>query len=413
MHSDATVEQDMPPQSLSGLKVLDLSGGITGPNCTKHLSDYGAETIKVEPPEGDVARRAGPFPGDLPHPEKSGIFLHLNTNKRGVTLNLNSVTGQRIIRELVPWADVVVEDFSPGTMASLGLSYEALSEVNPMVIMVSITPFGQTGPYKDMKGGEIIIHGMGGAMHAQGNPEREPTKYAEKVALRHAGVVAATATMVAVFARDTRGSGEHVDLSMYETQAASQDRRTAMTLAHQYTGDIFGRRPLGFAIASGIFPCADGYIQITGGGKWFPSVPRMLGRPELLEDPRFSTPVERSKPENIEAFNYEILLPWLMDRTMKEAWTQAQAARLMSAPVFTSRDLLEDEHFASRGMWTEIEHPAAGTFTYPGRPFIMSETPWLVRRPAPLLGQHNGEVYCDMLGYERDYLVRLRQGGVI
>ena len=186
----------MSDMALSDVRILDLTRHVAGPFCTKMLADYGADVIKVERPNGgDVTRRMGPFPDDVPHLEKSGLFLHLNTNKRGVTLNLRSATGKRMFMELVKQVDVVVENFAPRVLPSLGLAYEDLEQINPQVILVSISNFGQTGPYRDYKASEIVLHGMGGNLRSLGLPEREPVKYGSHVALRQAGLIGAAATM--------------------------------------------------------------------------------------------------------------------------------------------------------------------------------------------------------------------------
>lgn len=400
----------MSMQALQGIKVLDLTQHIAGPYGTKMLADYGADVIKVERPNGgDMARRLGPFPDDVPHPEKSGLFLHLNTNKRGITLNLSENTGRGIFLDLVKQADAVIENFAPRTLPALDLSYEMLKASNPDVVLVSISNFGQTGPYRDYKASEIVLHGMGGPMRSRGKPDREPVKYGADVALRQAGLVAATATMVTLFG----GQGKHVDISIYETQAGSQDSRTVQVLTSQFVNDTFPRRSPGSAIASGTFPCRDGYINVTGGGPRFQRIVVMLDMPEILDDPRFATPASRADPANAEAFNTEILLPWLMQRTMREAWDLAQAAHVLSGPIYTAADLVADDHFRDRGMWVDVDHPEAGTVTMPGRTMIMSETPWQLRRPAPTLGQHNAEVYGDELGFSSQKLAQLRTSGTI
>ena len=181
----------MPDQALSHIKVLDFTQHLAGPYCTKLMADQGADVIKVERPGiGDVARRAGPFPGDAPHPEKSGLFLHLNTNKRGITLDLAAESGRDIARQLAAEADLVVESFRPGAMASFGLDYQALKAVNPDLVMTSISNFGQTGPYRDYRGSDIIFYAMGGEMSATGLPEREPLKLGPNSTLYQAGAAA-------------------------------------------------------------------------------------------------------------------------------------------------------------------------------------------------------------------------------
>ena len=401
-------------QALSDVTILDLTHHIAGPYCTKMLADYGANVIKLERPGiGDIARSMGPFPGDIPHPEKSGIFLHLNANKRGITLDFKTDTGKKIFLELAKNVDVIIESFSPSTLISAGLSYEVLEEVNPKVILVSISNFGQDGPYRDYKATEIVLHGMGGNLHSLGIPEREPTKYGTEIALRQAGLIAASATMAALFNMEDRKEGEHVDVSIFETQAGSQDRRVPQLMTAQFIHKVFPRREPGAAIASGTFPCKDGYINLSGGGNRFPRVLEMLDRPELIEDPRFSTPAARTSSENGEFFNSNILMPWLMQYTMREAWALAQKAHVLSGPIYTSESLMEDSHFQDRNMWVDIDHPVAGKYRFPGRPFVMSETPWPLRSPAPTLGQHNSEIYTGLLGYENKDLALLRGNDII
>ena len=400
---------------LVGIKVLDLSHYVAGPFCTKILADFGADVIKIErPPSGDPARRIGPFYHDDPHPEKSGLFLHLNTNKRSVTLNLKTQAGVKISKDLVEWADVLVESFAPTVMPSLGFQYETIKEINPRLVMTSISNFGQTGPYRDLKSEDLITYAMGGMMLPTGYPEREPAKLGLNVILYHAGAVSALATMVGVLAAEMQGTGDHVDISIMETQMGSVDRRLNGLMLYQYTGDvIYKRRGPGDRMGSGIFPTSDGYINITGGGNRLPQVAKMIGRMDLMEDQRFTDVSERNKPENAEIFNNEYLMPWLLERTMVEAWKAAQDNRILSGVSYTIADILKDPHFRQRGFWQEIDHPSTGKLTYAGSPFIMEKSPWSIRRPAPLLGQHNQEVLCDMLGYTKDDLVKLREQEVI
>ena len=400
--------------ALQDIKVLDLTHGIAGPYCTKMLADYGADVLKVEKPSsGDFARRLGPFPSDIPDMEKSGLFLLLNTNKRGITLNLKSDQAKDIVLELVKTVDVVVENFSPYFMPSVGLSYETLSEVNPKLILVSISNFGQTGPYRDYKADDMITYAMGGAMHSKGLPGREPMKYGTHVTLYQSGIVGSLATMTALFSRERNGQGEHVDISIFETAAHSRDARSPDVIAAQFINAVKPRRTPGSTMGTGTFPCKDGYIVFSGGGARFSQTVAMIGKPEILEDPRFSTRSAQLNPENIIAFNQGVLMPWFMQHTMSDAWAKAQEHHIISGPIFNSHDLLSDSHFRNRWVWEDIEHPATGNLEYPGRPFIMEKTPWQIRRPAPLLGQHNSEIYCDLLGYSSLALANMPTQGVI
>ena len=389
---------------------------IAGPYCTKLLADNGADVIKVEKPgEGDGARKLGPFAGNVPHLEKSGLFLHINTNKRGITLNLKSQTGKKIFKELVKGVDILVESFSPRVMPGLGLEYEVLEKVNPQLVMTSISNFGQTGPYRDYKASELIFSGMGHAMNSQGEPDQEPVKMAGNLMQYQSGVIAAVAAMIALFARRRRGTGQHVDVSIFETQLGSIDRRVLYLLGHAYNPkEISVRAPAGIAsgFPAGNYPCKDGYFSIVGGvrlGFW-PRCVEMIGMPELLDDLRFNTVEAQTHAENYEAF-MQIFLPWCMERTVTEIVTLGQQHRVLVAPVYNIHQLVDDPHIKARGSLVEIDHPLAEKVKYPGASFRV-ENSFRIRRPAPMLGQHNEEVYGE-LGYSREDLVRLKETMVI
>ena len=403
----------MPDQALSDVKVLDFTNYVAGPYCTKLLADYGADVVKVERPDGgDRARRMGPFPQDIPHPEKSGIFLHLNTNKRGITLDLKTRAAVNIVRELVKEVDLVVESFRPGTMARFGLDYASLKEINPRLVMTSISNFGQTGPYRDFRAADIMFYGMGGEMYSTGLRDRDPLNLATNVVLYQAGAAAAVATMGAVYAAMGQGPGQQVDVSIMETQVGSIDRRMSNLVAFQYTGETIGRGPFGTSgYPNGLYECEDGYLLVSGGRAYFPRVVRMLGEPEALTDARWSTR-EAQGDAGMKAEFEEYFQAWIKPRKKYDAWRIAQDARVLSGPLNNIADLIKDPVFDERGAFADISHPEAGDLKYPGRPFIMNESPWSVNRPAPLLGQHNGDILGG-LGYSGDDVVRLQQQGVI
>ncbi|MEE9285426.1 MAG: CoA transferase [Dehalococcoidia bacterium] len=403
----------MAQQALSGVRVLDLTHLISGPYCTKLLADYGADVIKIERPGvGDVARRMGPFADDEVHPQKSGLFLHLNTNKRSVTLDLKTATGKKLFFELLEGADVVVESFAPRVMPSLGLDFETLRSRCPRLVMTSISNFGQRGPYRDWKTAEMVTYAMAGPMYATGMPEREPMSLGENVIQFQVGAAAAAATAMALWPAEATGQGDHLDISLFRVQAASQDRRTTMLIGYQYTGELNDRRGAGASPAVGVRPCADGYVNIMASAARFENMLRMMGQPELAEDPRFADLVARSQPGAAEEFD-TYYIPYLMQHTKRELFQTAQRHHLPSGPLYDSADLLADSHFQGRGFWATVDQGAAGTVTQPGRPFIMEETPWRLRRPAPGLGQHNEELLTGLLGYDRRDLVRLQRLGVI
>ena len=399
-----------PEGALSDLRILDFTHYIAGPYATKLLADYGADVLKVERPgSGDGARRSGPFPGDVPHLEKSGMFLHLNTNKRSITLNLKSAEAQKIVKQLVEDVDVVVESFKPGQMKKFGLGFEELRSVNPEIVMTSVSNFGQTGPYRDFRASDIIIYGMGGEMYSTGLEDREPLKLGENLVLYQAGAIAATATLGAVFA----DGAQHVDVSLMETQIGSIDRRMSMLLAYQYNGEISVRSATATAggYPNGVFICLDGYVQISGGRNYFDRVVAMMGAPPELLDERWYTPEAQYDPELEDEFS-TYFIPWCLERTKFEIWHVAQEAGVLSGPVNATSDLVRDEHFAKRDAFTQFEHPAAGSLLYPGRPFVMSESPWRIRRSAPLLGEHTDDVLAE-LGYTATDIASFREQGTV
>jgi crotonobetainyl-CoA:carnitine CoA-transferase CaiB-like acyl-CoA transferase len=405
----------MAEMALADLKVLDLTHYIAGPYCTKLLADYGAKVIKIERPDGgDPARRYGPFPHDEPHPEKSALFLHLNTNKLGITLNLKTSAGKALFTELVHQVDVVVENFSPRVMPGLGLTYETLEKLNPRLVMTSISNFGQTGPYRDYKAQDILLYAMGGPMHQTGVANRAPVKMAGNLMQYHSGTMAATATMVCVYGAQLHGVGQHIDVSLFETHAGTVDRRSTFLTAYAHTGEEIRRQgsgPQGM-LPRGLYPCQDGYICIYVATEWWPRLAQMLDRPELLTDPKFATPAARTNIEHQGEFD-AIFYPWLLERTKQEIMERAQAAHVLATAVNTPGEVLNDRHFLAREFFVEISHPDAGGVTQPGPPFRMAETPWCIRRSAPRLGQHNEQIYGGTLGLSREELMVLREQGVV
>ncbi len=397
--------------ALSNIRVLDLTRGLTGPFATKLLADYGADVVKVEPPGGEPGRRLAPFMGDDPHPEKSGVFFMLNTNKRGITLDITTASGQAILRQLATRADIVIESLAPGFLAANGVGYEELRALKPEIVMLSVSNFGQTGPYRSWKGSEAVLYGMGGEMHSTGLAGREPLKMGGTVAQFLAGATAAIAAMAGLTAKRVHGTGQWIDFSIYEALASSPDRRTQLMMVYQFSG-LLEKRPSEPAhFMSGTFPCKDGFVEFWCDVPRWPKLKRLLGDPPELGDVAWAKQAADGDEENRATFD-RVFLPWLAARTMREAWHESQAAGLLCAPCFTTADLYADEYYRDRGFWQQVEHRVMGTVTMPGRPFIMSESPWALRRPAPLLGEHTVEVLGE-LGYGAGDVVSLREAGVI
>ncbi len=398
-------------QALEGVRILDLTRHVAGPLCTKLLADYGADVIKIEPPgRGDPARWIAPFLHDLPHPERSGLFLHLNTNKRGITLNLKTETGRAIFLKLLSAADIVVENFRPRVMPSLGLDYATLSGIKPNLVMTSISNFGQTGPYRDWSASDLILYAMGHEMWGTGQPDSEPGGMANKLSLHIAGLMACMATLGAFYGAQFQGAGQQVDLSIMEVLASSIDRRAPSLLAYQYCGERAVRIPSVHGIDAPPFVnyCADGFFEITVGINWWADFVRAIGE-DWIKDPVFRPPVrEVATRERFDSY----WIPWCMARNKKEIVAIFQQAGIPCAPLNTTEDLLADPQLADRGFFVQIDHPAAGRLTYPGAPFRLTQSPFAIRRPAPLLGQHNAEVLGD-LGYDANDLAVLSAAGVI
>jgi len=403
----------MRDKALSGVKVLEYAQLVTGPYCTKLLADLGAEVIKIEEPGiGDEARRRGPFLNDIPHPERSGLFLYVNTNKLGITLGVETATGKKIFRELAKEADILVEDKPPGVMNGLGLDYESLREINPRLVMTSITPFGQTGPYKNYKAYHLnVVHASGGGyLHPPGSPnlKREPTKGGGLFDDYSSGVTAAVGTLGALYVQRMTGKGQHVDVSKQEA-VSSLD---GVTLA-QYPNEGIVPRRVPIRPMRMVLPCKDGYV-IGGGGalqddQW-QAMKKLLGNPAWAEDEKFKD--EDSRGEHLEEISLHFA-EWVLPRYREEYYHQGQAAGLAVALVRTAGEVVNSEQFMERRFFVEIDHPETGRLKYPSVPYRFSATPFRVTRPAPLLGQHNEEIYCQRLGYSRQELVRMREAGII
>jgi len=403
----------MTRQALSDVKVLEFSDFISGPYCGKLLSNTGAQVIKVEKPgPGDKARSRGPFPGNIPHPEKSGLFLFLNTNKMGITLNVETAAGLKIFRELLKWADVLIEDHPVKEMRRLGLNYREVKRINPALVMTSITPFGQTGPFKDYKGNDLIASHAG--TEAFGNPDegvKDPVTLPPLKAPNHAadfmcGITAAACTMGALIAARNTRRGQHIDVSKQEAIASITRQQLAYySVMEETPSREFGRKKFG----GFLYPCKDGYVVIWIGPHYH-LVVKMMGDPDWAKEPMFADPLQRNN--YIVELN-QLITVWTMEHTAQEINDLALQHGVPCSLVRSSKELLGDEQLAYRDFWREIEHPAAGKIRCPGAPFKLSATPAAIERPAPLLGEHNEKVYCGMLGYKREDLVRMRQGGII
>ena len=375
--------------ALGGLRVIDLSQGIAGPYCARLLADLGAEVIKVEPPDGDFTRRLGPFPGDVPDPEKSGLFIHLNGNKQSVTVDLDSKEGRAVLRRLLASADVLIESETPGRMAELGLGFGDVSGECPKLVYCSVTPFGQTGPYAKFKGNSLTCMALSGLMYITGDPDKEPLATGGEPAEYFGALHAWVSVLAALEHRGETGSGQHIDVSCLESLGSADEYNTTM---YAWLGAIrrrFYSRHHFPAYPSEIFPCRDGHIVVIGGATGFPLMMAiLLEQPELEEHPLFQNPWMRV----IEWEEFEkILRPYLMEHDWLDLLTRAQELRVPFAAVMSPRMLAESDHLAERRFFSEIDQPGVGKLPTIGTIFRMSETP-LSFGPAPALGADSARV---------------------
>ena len=403
-----------PQPALAGVRVLDLTYGVAGPFATKIMAALGAEVVKIEAPDGgDPTRRLGPFDGDRPHPERSGLFLDLNAGKKSVTLDLHTATGAALARRLAAGADIVVEAFPPGEAERLGLGYEALSAENPELTYVSVSNFGAVGPYSDFLGSDLTLYAMGGEMYGTGMPGEPPVRLPEYTTAYQAGNLAATAGLIGYYGAQRNRAGQAVEVSIFESAVHSADRRLQYVMSYAYSGQKNTRNDNHWALyPTGVYPCKDGFFDIHGGGpQFFHRTCRMLGMPELLDDPRFSHPLDLIDPQRKDEFD-AIFLPWVIDRTKEECLAATRSNSVYGSPIFTPEDAFHDTHFAARGFFKRVEHPGLGRpITVPGEPVKIAGSAWATL-PAPTLGQHNEEILVGQLGLERETLSALRRRGV-
>jgi crotonobetainyl-CoA:carnitine CoA-transferase CaiB-like acyl-CoA transferase len=411
MAEDATHE---PGQPLAGLLVLDLTEWVAGPYCTKLLADFGARVVKVERPDGDPARSMGPFPRDRPDPERSGMFLHLNTNKQSVVVDLTRPDGAAVVRSLAARADVVVESSTPGTLAAVGLAPSDLLTDHPALVITSVTAFGQTGPYRDWEMTDIVAFAMGG-MSASGVHDREPVKLIGNAVLMQSGATACVATLGALFHAQERGDGQHVDVATFETQNGSLDRRRYYLLSYEYSGTVAQRAAVvgaGRPAAGGRFECADAKM-VTTGRIWPDHVGRMV---TVLDDP---TLTERWAAEGLDVMADDpdlvnrVLAAWCAARPARVAMREAQAAGWPVVVVNDPQLLLSDDHLQARGFWVTATHPVAGALPYTGPPWRIGGGGWAIARTAPTLGQDTDAVLRELAGRSPDAIADLRARGIV
>ena len=394
-----------PP--LAGTTVIELGDGIAGAYCAKLLAQYGAGVVKIEPRSGDRARRVGPFSDGMVNGESSGLFLYLNGGKQGVTLEPATRDGQALLERLLARADVFVESLAPGVLAELGFDDERLAAINPSLVTVSVTPFGQTGPYAAYQSTDMTNHAMGGWLYAGGTIDREPLKPGGSLSEYGTGLVSAVGAMTALWHSRESGVGQRVDVSAMESLLSMLP---LPTLRYSMMGQEWQRARHRYPFT--IYPCADGYIgvNILTQRQW-EAMCRFIGKDEWIEDPLFESGLLRQQPEAVEIID-DTLRSWLSERSQEEI-IRGQTERIPFALLPTVPELLESPQYRERGFYEEVEYPGIGSIRQPGLPFKLSDAPPVKLTPAPKLGEHNATVYGDLLGYPAEEFVLLTQSGAI
>jgi crotonobetainyl-CoA:carnitine CoA-transferase CaiB-like acyl-CoA transferase len=404
--------------ALAGLRVLDLTD-LKGHLCARLLADMGADVIKIEPPGGDSARRVGPFVDDRPHRDRSLFVWFYNLNKRSLTLDLSHPEGATILRRLAEGADVVVESFKPGEMARMGLGWDVLHALNPALVLCSIAPFGQTGPYSGYAADDSVLTALSGMLYVNGFPDAAPVRPFGLQAYHSASYYAAIATMCALLARDSSGEGQWegqwIDLSMQEATASAVEHVAASYFG---TGEIERRRgTLHWSRFFRIGRCRDGYVMHCTLGDWTTLVEWVNGDGKArnlttdLTAPEWEDVAKRrADAEHL----FDVLDEWVKDYARDELLERAQLLRLPYASLRNPEDLFGDEQLLARGYFHEVEHPELGrTFRYPGAPYLFTGSPWRVTRRPPLVGEHTGDILGGELGLGAEELAALAAEGVI
>lgn len=404
-------------KTLGNIKVIELSQYISGPYCGMLLGGLGADVTKIETPgTGDISRRCGPFPNDIPHTDMSGLFHYLNRNKKGITLDVLKPTGREIFLELLKDADVLIEDMPPKLAASLKLDFTCLREKNPKLNVVSITPFGQTGPYRDYTAYAINASAIGGMSSIVGDPKREPLTPPFSLGHFQTGIIASNGIMFALMASRKIKMGQHIDIS--EAESWSVFHTGNVVSAFVYSGrkrNRSGHRTFA-PYPYTLLPCKDGYLSMIAlrGSEW----KRFL---EIVGDgkiPEWYSSDERFRDRAKAGMEYSdvldgLLSPWLMSHTRAEIFSHCREKHVPFMPVRNIGEVVNCEHLNKRKYFDTIKFTGTDGFKCPGAPVRFSESPWELNQTAPSLSEHNYEVYCNDLGYSKEELVQLRRTGII
>ncbi|MFC7408257.1 CaiB/BaiF CoA transferase family protein [Hydrogenophaga atypica] len=393
---------------LQDLKVIEICSTIAGPACTRLLADFGADVIKIEPPEGDPVRQMGQHLGDV-----SLYAASILRNKRSIALDLKTAEGRELAAELIARADIVVENNRPGVMERLGLGYEAMSARNPGLVMVRISGYGQDGPYSERPGYGAICEAVGGVRHMTGDPDRPPARVALATTDYLSSVYAAFGAMAAIHARQATGKGQVVDVALYE---AAFTQMEPIVPAHDKLGVVPQREGsnLPSMAPNSSYPTADGgFVLIAANSQptWRRLV-ALMQMPELLTDPRFETIQARGRPENMKAID-QIIADWTRGFDGNTLEHMLRAAEVPTSRVYTIADIYADPHFAARHMLQQVPHPTLGHTTQMGVVPRLSGTPGAVHRSGPDLGADGADILSDELQLSEARQQALIQSGAV
>jgi CoA:oxalate CoA-transferase len=378
--------------ALSHLRVVEVGTGFAAAYTAKLFADLGADVVKVELPGGDVTRQLGPFPGNRPNGDTSGLYLYLNANKRGVVLDLAETGSRRKLDMLIDRADIVVHDFEPSQVVTLGLDAERVLANRPRLVATSITPFGLFGPHRDYKAYDLNLWNAGGLAALNGGgpgtDDLPPLRTFGWQAMFQAGLNAAIATLAAIYARKTVGRGQHVEVSAQECLVTILELTLPFWPYCKMTASRLGNKPIQ---PLDFFECKDGWVFLCAveEHQWKTFVEAM-GSPEWAAMDIFADRLSRGA-------NWDALKPmiaeWMAAQSVEELYQRLQKIRVPVAPVSTMGDLLASKHLNARGFFVELRSPTGTSWRAPGAPYLFSRTPWRLRSPAPVLGQHQDEVF--------------------
>jgi crotonobetainyl-CoA:carnitine CoA-transferase CaiB-like acyl-CoA transferase len=404
------IPRESRPGPLAGLRVLDLADR-PGAYAAKLIADLGGDVIRVEPPSGDPMRAVGPFWRDEPHPDRSLTFWFYNTNKRSLVLDLAQPAGRDVFARLAAGTDVVIETMPPGELERLGLGYEALERLNRRVILTSISPFGQTGPRSSWRTSELVAEAVSGMLYVNGFPDEAPIATPGTQAYHSTGVYAAIATLAAVLARDATGTGQWIDVSIQEATAAAVEHVAPFFhqkgRIHRRSGSLHWTRYFRAA------ECREGYVLHCSLGDWTSLLEwvKADGKAQDLVDPAW----EDFNHRRIHCDHlFDVLDEWAKDYTVAELMDGAQLRRIPYAMVRPPEALFDDPHLTARAFFAPVVHPELQTsLLYPGAPYRMSDSPWVVRRRPPLAGEHSEEILHGEIGLDHADIHRLCAAGIV